>query len=109
MGVSVCPIAIVAATLEDVWALLVNPSSYDVWWDAQTDAIVPEGPAQPAQTLYAHTHGLGRRWHVTTVVEHLDAPRHRIQLTTTLPFGIVAHNQLVCTAIDGVTTRVQFG
>ena len=73
MSVSVCPIAIVAAPLEDVWALLTNPSSYDVWWDAQTDAIVPEGPAQPCQTVYAHTYGLARRWNITTVVELVDA------------------------------------
>jgi len=109
MNVSVCPIAVIAAPLERVWALLANPSSYDSWWDAQTDRIVPEGPAQPGQTIYAHTYALGRRWNVTTVVEHLDAARHRIQLTTTLPCGIVGHNQFVCTAVDGAATRVQFG
>jgi hypothetical protein len=109
MTVSVCPIAIIAAPLERVWALLANPSNYDVWWDAQTDAIVPDGPAQPGQIVYAHTYGLGRRWKITTVVELVDAARHRIQLTTTLPLGIVAHNQLACTAVDGASTRVQFG
>jgi hypothetical protein len=44
-----------------------------------------------------------------TVVEMVDAARHRIQLTTTLPFGIVVHNQIVCTAVDEASTRVQFG
>ena len=109
MSVSVCPIAVIAAPLEHVWALLVDPSSYDLWWDAQTDAIVPVGPAQPGQTIYAHTYALGRRWNVTTVVELVDALRHRIHLTTTLPLGIVGHNQFVCTAVDGASTRVQFG
>ena len=109
MSVSVCPITVIAAPLERVWALLANPSSYDLWWDAQTDAIVPEGPAQPGQTVYAHTYALGRRWNVTTVVELVDAARHRIHLTTTLPFGIVGHNQLVCTAVDDASTRVRFG
>ena len=59
MTVSVCPIAVIAAPLERVWALLENPSSYDLWWDAQTDAIVPEGPATPGQTVYAHTSACG--------------------------------------------------
>ena len=109
MTVKVCPIAVVEALLEDVWALLTNPSRYDVWWDAQTHAIDPEGPAQPGQTVYAHTCGLARRWNVTIVVELVEAARHRIQLATTLPLGIVAHNQLVCTAVDAAATRVQFG
>lgn len=109
MSVSVCPIAVIAAPLERVWALLADPSSYDMWWDAQTDAIVPPGPAQPGQTVYAHTHAFGRRWNVTTVVEQVDATRHSIQLTTALPLGIVGHNRLVCTAVDSATTRVQFG
>ena len=109
MTVSVCPIAIAAAPLEQVWALLANPSSYASWWDAQTHAIVPDGPAHPDQTVYAHTYALGKRWHITTVVELVDAPRHCIQLTTTLPFGIVVHNHIVCTAVDDASTRVQFG
>jgi Polyketide cyclase / dehydrase and lipid transport len=109
MPVSVCPAALVAAPLEDVWALLANPSSYASWWDAKTDAIVPSGPAQPGQRVYAHTYALSWRWKITTVVELVDAARHRIQLTTTLPFGIVVHNHIVCTAVDGASTRVQFG
>ena len=77
MRVSVCPIAVIVAPLERVWELLANPSSYDSWWDAHTDVIVPEGPDQAGQTVYAHTYALGRRWNVTTVVEHLDAaPPH---------------------------------
>lgn len=109
MSVSVCPIAVVAAPLDRVWAFLSNLSSYDLWWDARTDAIAPGGPAQPGQTVYAHTYDLGWRRNVTTVVEQVDAARHRIQLTSTLPFGIVGHNQFVCTAVDGASTRVQFG
>lgn len=57
MSMSVCPIAVVAAPIERVWALLANPSSYDLWWDA----------------------------------------------------GIVGHNQLVCTVVDGSSTHVRFG
>ncbi len=109
MSVSVCPMAVIAAPLERVWALLADPASYDLWWDAQTDAIVPEGPARPGQTVYAHTAAFGRQWQVTTVVEEVDAARHRIRLTTTLPCGLVGHNQLVATAVDGATTRVAFG
>jgi hypothetical protein len=99
MAVNVCPIARAAAPLEQVWALLARPSSYALWWDAQTDAIFPAGPAHPGQTVYAHSYATGRRWKVTTVVELIDAPHHRIQLITTLPFGIV----------DGTSTRIQFG
>jgi len=34
MVVSVCPVANVAAPVEDVWELLAQPSNYDKWWDA---------------------------------------------------------------------------
>jgi hypothetical protein len=109
MSVSVCPIAVIAAPLDRVWAMLADPSRYDLWWDAHTDVIVPQGPVQPGQTVYAHTYGFGRRWTVTTVVEQIDAARHCIQLTTTLPLGIIGHNQLMATAVDGASTRVAFG
>jgi hypothetical protein len=59
VSVTACPAAIVAAPIEDVWAVLADSAAYTTWWDAQTDRIVPAGPAAPGQTVYAHTRALG--------------------------------------------------
>lgn len=33
MPVSVCPATVVAAPVEEVWALLMQPETYEQWWD----------------------------------------------------------------------------
>src|SRR6185436_5528781 len=49
LTLSTCPIAIVAAPVEQVWGLLADPRRYALWWDAQTCSIIPDGPAQQGQ------------------------------------------------------------
>ncbi len=109
MPMSVCPAAIVAAPLEEVWALLVQPETYDLWWDAHTERIVPEGPATPGQVVYAWASGLGKRWEVQAKIEEIDTRKHQIAFTTTLPLGVQAHNRLNCAALDERSCRLQFG
>jgi len=72
MVVSVCPVANVAAPVEDVWELLAQPSNYDKWWDAHFERSVPEGPATPGQISYATTKALGKKWDVTFVVKSVN-------------------------------------
>ena len=86
MGLTVCPAAVVAAPVESVWELLSEPTLYDVWWDARTERIVPEGKAAPGQP-----------------------DKHQIQLHVTLPPGTVNETTITCTAIDTASCRVQFG
>ncbi|MFL5659017.1 MAG: SRPBCC family protein [Ktedonobacteraceae bacterium] len=109
MGFTICPAAVVAAPVESVWELLSEPTLYDVWWDACTERIVPEGKASPGQVLYAKTSGLGRKWDVTLRVEMVNPEKHQIQLHVTLPLGTVNETTLTCTAIDTASCRVQFG
>ncbi len=109
MGVTVCPVAVVAAPVESVWELLSEPTLYDEWWDARTERIVPEGKASPGQVLNAKTSALGRKWDVTLRVEAVNPEKHQIQLHATLPLGTVNHSTIGCTAIDAASCRVQFG
>jgi Polyketide cyclase / dehydrase and lipid transport len=109
MVVSVCPAANVAAPVEEVWELLEQPSNYDRWWDAHFVRSVPEGPAIPGQISYATTEALGRLWDVTFVVKDILPDRHRIQLDATLPFGVIDHATIMCTPVDAVSCRLQFG
>lgn len=109
MTTNVCPAANVAASVEQVWAVMTDLAQFDTWWDAQTEHIEPAGPIQPGQTVYARTRALGRWWPVSTTVEMVEASRHRLRLRTTLPLGITVHNQIACTALDQGSCRVQFG
>jgi len=109
MGFTLCPAAVVAAPVESVWELLSEPTLYDVWWDACSERIVPEGKASPGQMLYAKTSGLGRKWDVTLRVEMVNPEKHQIQLHVTLPLGTVNETIITCTAIDTASCRVQFG
>ena len=109
MPVHTCPLSIVKAPIEQVWRLLAEPANYALWWDAQTRAIVPFGPAQPGQQIYAQSKAFGRWWDVHIVVQLVDEVNHQIQLITKLPLGITVHNHLVCTPLDSATCRVAFG
>ena len=109
MPVSVCPAAIVAAPVEDVWELLAQPSRYEEWADAHIERVEPEGPAVEGQKIYAISSAFGKRWQVHFVVKKINLARHQIQFDTLLPLGIVAHNTITCTAIDAASCRVQYG
>jgi ligand-binding SRPBCC domain-containing protein len=109
MTVSVCPIAVVQAPPERVWALLSEPASYALWWDAETRAIEPPGPAQPGQQITASSRALGHEWPVRITVNAVDAARRAIDLTTRLPLGITVHNHLTVVPVEGPAARVTFG
>ena len=109
MSLSFCPAAIVAAPIEDVWAILSQPSRYDEWWDAQTERIVPEGPATAGQVIYAKSRALGRDWHVTLTIQQIYPDKYQIELLVTLPLGLLNHETMSCTPIDAMSCRVQCG
>jgi hypothetical protein len=109
MTVSVCPIAVVQAPAERVWALLSEPASYAIWWDAETVTIVPAGPARPGQQITATSKALARQWPVSITVEAVNTARHAIDLTTRLPFGITVRNHITVMPLEGAASRVSFG
>ena len=109
MSLSTCPIATIDAPIERVWRLLVEPIRYDEWWDAQTVSIIPEGPAQPGQQIFAQTVALGTRWDVHITVQAVMPEKQQIALRTRLPLGITVHNHATCASIDDQHTRVSFG
>ena len=109
MSVSVCPIAVVQAPAEHVWALLADPARFDLWWEARTVSITPPGPAQPGQAVVAVAHGLGHDWPVHFTVNAVDPVHHALDLNTRLPFGISLHNHLTVMQVDVGASRVTFG
>jgi hypothetical protein len=109
VALSVCPAAFVKAPLNHIWAILLDPSSYDRWWDATTERIEPAGPAQPGQRIEASSRGWGVRWPLTTRLEAIEEGRHALELQTSFPLGFTIRNRISCSSVDWETTRVQFG
>jgi hypothetical protein len=109
MSFSTCPIATIDAPVDRVWRLLADPVRYADWWDAQTRSIIPEGPAQPGQQIFAQTIALGTRWDVHISVQAVSPEKRQLDLLTRLPFGITVHNHIACATLDDQHTRVTFG
>ncbi len=109
MSLSVCPITSIRSPAEHVWALLAQPASYDTWWDAKTDSIVPSGPVQPGQRIRAHARALGRNWPIQIQVVAVDQVRRQIELLSSYPFGITLHNDIRVNPVDAERTQVSFG
>ena len=105
MSVNVCPMDVVHAPIERVWNLLSEPANYDVWWDAKTQSIVPEGHAQAGQRVHAKAGG----FNIFLTIDAVDESKHQIHYTSKFPFGITGFNHLTCTALPDSTTQVSFG
>lgn len=109
MTLSVCPIAMVEAPAERVWAVLTNPAGYDAWWDARAERIAPPGPAAPGQVIVAHPKGAGRLARITLRVVARDDARHTLDLHSEFPLGIALENHLVVQPLDARRCRLTFG
>ena len=109
MALNVCPIATVNAPAERVWRLLAEPARYADWWEAETLAIEPPGPAQAGQRIEAQTRARGRALPVRIRVEAVDTTRRQLKLTTRLPFGITVLNTITCAALADGRASVSFG
>ena len=109
MGFTFCPTAVVAAPVESVWQLLMEPRLYDEWWDARTERVVPEGKSTPGQARYLKASGLGRTWNMSLRVESVNPDQYQIQLHVMLPLGMINDVTVTCTPIDATSCLVQFG
>jgi polyketide cyclase/dehydrase/lipid transport protein len=109
MGLSVCPIAVVAAPVKVVWENLTQWERYAEWADVHVERIEPEGPPVVGQTISFAGKALGRTWHFTFTVEAVDAERHRLGLHVVFPFGLQEKPHIACDPIDATSCRVQYG
>ena len=109
MGLSVCPAAIVAAPVETVWSLLMDPAAYGPMWDVRVERVLPEGHVTAGQIIEMKARGLGRDWSVTFKIGQVDVARHTLDLDAAFPLGIGVHEHLVCTPVDALSCRVQYG
>jgi hypothetical protein len=109
MGLTVCPVAVVAAPVELVWANLVQWERYPDWADVQAERIEPEGPATAGQTITFGGRVLGHTLYFTFKVEAVNPERHQLDLHVIFPFGLQEKPHIACDPIDATTCRVQYG
>ncbi len=109
MGLSVCPIAVVAAPVEVVWDNLTQWERYAGWAGVKVERMEPEGQASVGQTIYFYGKALGRTWHFTFKVEEINPEKHQLGLHVIFPFGLEEVPHISCFPIDATTCRVQYG
>jgi hypothetical protein len=113
MGLTVCPVAVVAAPVDVVWENLVQWKRYSEWFDSsvQAERSEPDGPATVGQTIYFAGKILGRTLHFTFKVEEVNPERHQLGLDAFFPFPLKLQMKphISCTPIDATTCRVQYG
>jgi|SRR5690242_1518417 hypothetical protein len=109
MGLTVCPVAVVAAPVEVVWENLVQWERYSAWANVQVESCEPEGPATVGQTIYFAGKAFGRTLRFSFKVEEVNPERRQLGLHVFFPFGLQEKPHIVCTPIDATTCRVQYG
>lgn len=109
MSLTVCPADTVAAPVEVVWEILIQPASYATWADAQLQKVEPPGPAVVGQTISLTSKALGRTWPVHFTVEKVDSEKHQLGLYAVLPLGLRMRPHISCSAVDTTTCLVRYG
>ena len=109
MGLTVCPIAIVAAPVEVVWENLVQWERYAVWADVQVERCEPAGPDAVGQTITFAGKAFGRTLRFIFKVEEVNPESHQLGLHVFFPLGLQEKPHIVCTPIDATTCRVHYG
>ncbi|MBV9601188.1 MAG: SRPBCC family protein [Chloroflexi bacterium] len=109
MGITVCPVAIVAAPVEVVWQNLIEWERFSEWAEVQVEQSEPEGPATAGQRISFAGKAFGRTWHFVFQVEAVNPETHQLGLHAFFPLGLQEKAHISCAPIDATSCRVQYG
>jgi len=112
MPVSVCPVDVVAAPVDTVWAILADSTKFAEWSDLgdfKEVRITPPGTTAAGQVLVGQSSALGVAVRVRLVVREVDVAQHRVGIDVSLPLGIHNAASITATPLDERTTRVAYG
>jgi len=111
MGLTVCPVAVVAAPVEVIWGNLVHWERYSEWFsaDLQVERSEPAGPATVGQTITFAGKAFGHTLHFIFKVEAVNPENHQLDLHAFFPLGLQLKPHISCTPIEATTCRVQYG
>jgi hypothetical protein len=105
---NVCPVAEIAAPLDEVWSLLVDPYRLDLWWNAKLQSVRPAGTMVPGQVIDGAPHGF-KKFHVGLAIKEVNHSQHRLSLVASLPLGITDLVTISCMSLDPSRCRVSYG
>ncbi len=108
MPVTACPVTIIAAPVERVWSLVIDPRNWSGWSGARFEAAAPDGPAHVGQRWRFSTTAVGRQWPVTMTVTSVAADRQGLGLDIATPLGIRNEEHITLARLADGHTRVQF-
>lgn len=108
MSVLACPVTTIAAPVERVWALVIDPRHVGAWSGVAFEAAEPVGPAHAGQRWRYVATGFGRRWRVRMTVTSVAAERHQLGLDIALPFGMRNEEHIRLARLAEDQTWVQF-
>jgi Polyketide cyclase / dehydrase and lipid transport len=102
--VTACPAATIAAPIERVWALLVDPRAWNDWSGVRFEAAEPDGPLHAGQRWRFAASAFGRSWpvHVTVTVTGItcEPPERRsLDVDVATPLGIVNHEHVTVSSV----------
>jgi hypothetical protein len=109
MGLTVCPVAVIAAPVELVWSNLVQWERYYDWADVWVERSEPEGPATVGQTIHFAGKVFFRTMRFTFKIEEVNAERYQLGLHAFFPLRLEEKTHITCPPIDAPTCRVQYG
>ena len=103
MGISVCPIALVDAPPETVWASLME---LETWAAGGGWQRRPPGPLQPGQSVLAREALVFR---VSFHIEGVDAGNRQLRFRSHLPLGVRGRHLISVEPSAGGQSRVSYG
>ena len=101
MSIVACPTAVVAASIEHAWALIVSPTKIAEW----THTRLLTGPDRPLQAGDRAVYRAGPGLRATFEVLEVNPP-HTFRVDVTMSFGIVNHEVIQLSTIDENRCRV---
>lgn len=108
MGLSVCPVATVAAPADLVWGLLASVARWNEWIDGRVERAEP-GPLAAGQEVIVQAPALGRTWRATFAIEKVDAARGVLAMRVAFPLGMALRERVTVRPLDDVSCRVEYG
>jgi Polyketide cyclase / dehydrase and lipid transport len=103
-----CPTAVVNASVDMVWRLLMEPAGWGDVFDMRVLDVDPPGPARPGQEVIGETGPKIFHLKLAFRILEIDPEDHRLRMDASLPFGLNVQEEIRCTPLDPSHCRVDY-
>ncbi len=104
-----CPTATIAAPIERVWSLLIEPREWTRWSRTRFESADPAGTMRAGQRIRLSAGALGVRLSIHLSVIGVAPEERSIDLDVRTPIGILNHEHMTVRSVDARSTYVAFG